>query len=59
MRSEQIHRALEQESNRFHICTLLSKGLKLTHIRGTRIEDSIGIELIRLGTFVLHPPATT
>lgn len=50
MRSEQIHRVLEQENNRFQICRLVSRALKLTHKSGTRIEDSIGIELIRLGT---------
>jgi hypothetical protein len=42
MRSEQIHRALAQGYNRFEICKLVSKGVKVTHRPGARFEDSIG-----------------
>ena len=59
MRSEQIHRVLEQENNRFQICRLVSRGLKLSHKSGTRIEDSIGIELTRMGLFTAVAPPTT
>lgn len=49
MRSEQIHRALAQGHNRFQICRLVSKGIKITHKSGTRFEDSIGMVLDVLG----------
>jgi hypothetical protein len=42
MRSEQIHRALAQGHNRFEICQLVSKGVRVTHKPGARFEDSIG-----------------
>ncbi len=53
MRSEQIHRALEQENNRFQICTMVGKALRVTHKSGTRVEDSIGIELTRMAVMAL------
>ena len=59
MRSEQIHRVLEQENNRFQICRLVSRGLKLSHKNGTRIEDSIGVELTRMGLFTAVARPTT
>ena len=41
MRSDQIHRALGQGINRFEVCQLVSKGVRLTHKTGSRFEDSI------------------
>ncbi len=55
MRSNQIHRALSQGINRFEVCQLVSKGVKLTHKTGSRFEDSINDVLDYLGT---HKPAT-
>lgn len=49
MRSEQIHRALAQGHSRFQICQLVSKGIKITHKPGSRLEDSIGSILGNLG----------
>lgn len=49
MRSEQIHKAIAQGNTRFEICSLVSRGLKLTHKRGLRFEDSIGDVLGMLG----------
>jgi len=56
MRSEQIHRALEQGHSRFQICQLVSKGIKITHKSGTRFEDSIGSVLSNLGPRRDLPP---
>ncbi len=49
MRSDQIHRALAQGINRFEVCQLVSKGVKLTHKTGTRFEDTINDALEYLG----------
>jgi hypothetical protein len=54
MRSNQIHRALSQGINRFEVCQLVSKGVRLTHKTGSRFEDSINDALDYLGT---HRPA--
>ncbi len=48
MRSEQIHCALKQGHNRFEICHLVAKGVRLTHRPGGRFEDSIGDVLVHL-----------
>jgi hypothetical protein len=52
MRSDQIHRALSQGINRFEVCQLVSKGVRVTHKTGGRFEDSINDVLDYLGT---HP----
>jgi len=52
MRSDQIHRALSQGINRFEVCQLVSKGVKVTHKTGGRFEDSINEVLNYLGA---HP----
>ena len=59
MRSEQIHRALAQGYNRFEICKLVSKGVKVTHRPGTRFEDSIGnvLDQIKLSGKRSAPPS--
>lgn len=49
MRSEQIHRALAQGINRFEVCQLVSKGVKVTHKTGSRFEDTINDALDYLG----------
>lgn len=50
MRSDQIHQALAQGMNRFEVCQLVSKGVKVTHKTGSRFEDSINDVLEYLGT---------
>ena len=55
MRSDQIHRALAQGINRFEVCQLVSKGVKVTHKTGGRFEDSINDVLQYIGT---HPKQT-
>ena len=62
MRSNQIHRALAHGINRFEVCQLVSKGVKVTHKTGSRFEDSINDVLEYLGTHDtpqerLHPAA--
>lgn len=49
MRSNQIHRALAQGINRFEVCQLVSKGVRATHIVGSRFEDTINSTLDYLG----------
>ena len=49
MRSDQIHRALAQGINRFEVCQIVSKGVKLTHKTGARFEDTINDTLEYLG----------
>ena len=52
MRSDQIHRALSQGINRFEVCQLVAKGVRVTHKTGGRFEDSINDVLDYLGS---HP----
>ena len=63
MRSNQIHRALAQGMNRFEVCQLVSKGVRVTHKLGSRFEDTINDALDYLGAHNLplnglHPEAT-
>ena len=60
MRSNQIHRALAQGINRFEVCQLVSKGVRATHILGSRFEDTINSTLEYLGNHTsdkesIHP----
>jgi hypothetical protein len=41
MRSDQIHLALARGINRFEVPQLVLKGVRVTHISGSRFEDSI------------------
>ena len=41
MRSNQVHIAIAQGNNRYQICGLASKGVKITHKSGERMADSI------------------
>ena len=50
MRSNQIHCALARGINRFEVCQLVSKGVRVTHKSGGRFEDSINNVLEYLGT---------
>lgn len=45
MRSAQIHVAIAQGNNRFEICHMASKGVRILHKQGTRTEDSINTAL--------------
>jgi hypothetical protein len=49
MRSDQVHRALARGMNRFEVCRLVSKGVRVTHKSGSRFEDSINSVLLYLG----------
>lgn len=62
MRSELIHDALAKGINRFAVCQLVSKGVRVTHKTGSRFEDSINDVLHFMGTNQpnkenLHPAA--
>lgn len=49
MRSDQIHRALAHGMNRFEVCQMVSKSVKVTHKTGGRFEDTINDALDFLG----------
>jgi hypothetical protein len=55
MRSEQVYRAMEQGNTRYEICSLGSKGVRIMHVYGTPLEESIGKVLTLIGT---HPAAS-
>ena len=55
MRSDQIHRALAQGINRFEVCSLVSKGVRLSHKTGGRFEDSINNVLQYIGCHDANP----
>jgi hypothetical protein len=59
VRSEQIHIAIAQGNTRFEICRLVSRGLKITHKPGTRLEDSIGNVLTLLARGTRRPASET
>jgi hypothetical protein len=50
MRSDLIHSALAKGMNRFEVCQLVSKGVRVTHRTGGRFEDSINDVLQYMGT---------
>lgn len=52
MRSSQVHVAIAQGNNRYQICGLASRGVKITHKSGERMADSINRVL-----GMLRPPA--
>jgi hypothetical protein len=41
VRSDEIHHAIAKGYNRFEICIMIAKGMRVTHRNGTRMEDSI------------------
>lgn len=50
MRSDKIHCALARGINRFEVCQLVSKAVRLTHKTGSRFEDTINDALEYLGS---------
>jgi len=58
MRSDKVHRALAQGINRFEVCQLTAKGVKATHVTGTRFEDTINTTLDYLGAHQSDPALT-
>lgn len=52
MRSNQIHIAMAQRNNRYEVCCLTAKGVKITHRPGERMADSINRAM-----GMLRPPA--
>ena len=57
MRSDKVHLALAQGINRFEVCQLVAKGVKLTHKTGSRFEDTINDTLEHLGSHRQQPHA--
>jgi hypothetical protein len=55
MRSDQVHRALSRNINRFEVCQLVSKGVRATHKLGSRFEDTINNALDYLGDQAPRP----
>jgi len=55
MRSEQVHTAVSRGNTRFQICQLVSKGVRITHRKGTRMADSIGTVLDHLALTCATP----
>lgn len=49
MRSEQVYRAMEQGKSRYEICQLGSKGVRIMHVHGTPLGESIGKVLTLIG----------
>lgn len=49
MLSEQIHRAMAQGYNRFEVCRMTARGVKVMHKPGERFEATIGLALTGLG----------
>lgn len=45
MLSDQIYRALAQGHNRFQLCRMTARGVKVLHKPGSRFEDTIGLTL--------------
>ncbi|MFC6644550.1 hypothetical protein ACFQBQ_02880 [Granulicella cerasi] len=41
MRSKKFHQTLACGNSRFEMCNMIAKGMRATHVTGTRIEDSI------------------
>ena len=52
MRSNQIHVAMAQRNNRYEVCCLTAKGVKITHRPGERMAESINRAM-----GMLRPPA--
>jgi len=48
MRTEQVHLAMVQSSNRYEVCHLVSKGVLAVHKSGERMQDSINLVLGKL-----------
>ena len=55
MRTDQLQIAIAQKNNRFEVCQIVSKGLRLTHKQGTRMQDSIGDMLDTLNPLFVSP----
>lgn len=49
MLSDQIHRALAQDNNRFKVCRMTAKGVRIMHKPGARFEDTISVALNGIG----------
>jgi hypothetical protein len=50
MRSDKIRGIVSQGINRYEVCQLVDKGVKVFHRNGTRFEDSINDVLQYLST---------
>ena len=58
MRSGQVYVAVARDSNRFQLCRMVSRGVRVTHQDGTRIEDSIGSILETIGAHTCEEPGS-
>jgi hypothetical protein len=41
LRSEKFHLALSHGNSRFEMCNMIAKGMRATHVNGTRMADTI------------------
>lgn len=57
MLSNQIHRALAQGYNRFEVCRITAKGVRVMHKPGARFEETIGMALTEMGEVRNAPKA--
>jgi hypothetical protein len=55
VRSDSIHLAIGKGYNRYEICNMTAKGMRVTHRNGTRMEDSINQVLRLLGPKAAAP----
>ncbi|MGC8549298.1 MAG: hypothetical protein ACP5M4_06330 [Acidobacteriaceae bacterium] len=49
MLSHQIHRALARGYNRFQVCRMTARGVRVMHKPGDRFEDTINLTIAGLG----------
>lgn len=55
MRSDKIHLALSYGNNRYEICNMVAKGIRVTHTAGMRTEESIDRVLGLIGPRFIGP----
>lgn len=56
VRSDKIHLALSYGNNRFEICNMVAKGIRVTHKAGMRTEESIDRVLGLIGPRLIPIP---
>jgi hypothetical protein len=56
MRTEQVHLAMRESSNRYALCQLTWKAVHAVHTRGERMQDSINQVLGKISRAALNSP---
>jgi hypothetical protein len=56
MRTEQVHLAMRETSNRYELCQLTWKAVHALHKRGERMQDSINQVLGKISRAALNSP---